>query len=60
MQSFYLCFMEKVYKKLCVRPHDTYFLFKTFFSLVNNKSYLFVIGQYPSIFYQAQFKFKCQ
>ena len=41
-KSFSLHFTEKVWNKhkLCMRPHDTYVLFRTFFSQVN-KTFFF-------------------
>ena len=48
MQIVFFMFYRKILKnKQCVRPHDTYFLFITFFSQVNNKNYFFEIGHAP-------------
>ena len=35
---------KKSRNKLSVRPHDTYFMFATFFSHVNNKRIFFQVG----------------
>ena len=41
--SFLYVLQKNSRNKLCVRPHDTYFLFRTFFSQVNNKYYAFLV-----------------
>ena len=48
VNRFLYILQKKSINKLCLRPHDTYFLFRTFFSQVNNKDDFFSIGQSPS------------
>ena len=44
-KSFSLRFTEKKPRNnLCILPHDTYVLFRTFFSQVNNKRFSFTTG----------------
>ena len=38
---FLYAFQKKSRNKLCLEPHDTYVLFRTFFSQVNNKRVFF-------------------
>ena len=41
----FLCILQKKSRnKLCLRPHDTYCLFRIFFSQVNNKKIFVLVG----------------
>ena len=44
MQIVFFVLQKKSQNKLCLEPHDTYVLFRTFFSHVNNKQLFFMAG----------------